>query len=276
MTDDAAERFGPPDRGTALQRAVTLVRGAVEMALDAELGFLAAAVAHYALLSLVPLATLLLAAATAVDPTAVRRIAAAAVGSAPGSVAGVLTGALTATAGRGGATVLGTLVLLWGGSRVFRGLDAAFVRIYAAPGSGWVRSTVDAVAVLVGVAAALAVGGAVAAGIGSLPAAAGAVALPVGLTVAFLPPYAALPNVAVSVRDALPGAVFAAVAWTVLGVGFGSYAAVAGNYAAYGALGAVLLFVAWLYLAAYCFLLGAVLNATLADRVRVTRRGIDQ
>jgi len=43
--------------------------------------------------------------------------------------------------------------------------------------------------------------------------------------------------------------VFAAVGWTVLQIGFQLYASNAGQYEAYGAVGAVLLFVTWLYFA---------------------------
>ena len=83
------------------------------------------------------------------------------------------------------------------------------------------------------------------------------------LVVVFLPLYYVLPPVSVSVRHALPGTVFAAVGWVLLQVGFFYYTGSAGQYAAYGLLGAVLLFVTFLYLAGVVLLVGAVLNAVL-------------
>ncbi len=70
----------------------------------------------------------------------------------------------------------------------------------------------------------------------------------------------------VTVREALPGAVFAGVSWTVLGTVFGVYAAQAGGAQLYGVLGGVLLLLVWFYFAGLVLLLGAALNAVLAGR----------
>lgn len=59
-----------------------------------------------------------------------------------------------------------------------------------------------------------------------------------------------------------PGSLFAALTWIVLTLGFGVYVANFGNYnATYGSLGAVVVLLTWLYLSAYVLLLGAELNA---------------
>jgi membrane protein len=90
------------------------------------------------------------------------------------------------------------------------------------------------------------------------------------LALAFLPIYYVLPPVDVSVKEALPGAVVAAVGWVLLQVGFRIYASNAGRYGAYGAIGAVLLFVTWLYFASIVVLLGAAGNAVRRGTVAVT------
>lgn len=62
-------------------------------------------------------------------------------------------------------------------------------------------------------------------------------------------------------REALPGAVLAAVGWVVLQIGFRIYTRYAGRYAAYGLIGSALLFVTWFYFASIVVLLGAAVNA---------------
>ena len=60
----------------------------------------------------------------------------------------------------------------------------------------------------------------------------------------------------------LPGAVFFALAALLLTIGFGFYVANFGSYnATYGSLGAVVVLLTWLYLTAYALLIGAELNA---------------
>ncbi|WP_106407383.1 YihY/virulence factor BrkB family protein [Sphingomonas jatrophae] len=61
-----------------------------------------------------------------------------------------------------------------------------------------------------------------------------------------------------------PGSIFSALGWLVLTLGFGLYVANFGNYdATYGSLGAVVVLLTWLYLSSYVLLLGAELNAEL-------------
>jgi membrane protein len=61
-----------------------------------------------------------------------------------------------------------------------------------------------------------------------------------------------------------PGSLIAALLWLLLTIGFGLYVADFGNYnATYGSLGAVVVFLTWLYLSAYVLLLGAEINAEL-------------
>jgi hypothetical protein len=88
-----------------------------------------------------------------------------------------------------------------------------------------------------------------------------------GLTVTFLPLYYLLPGVTVSVGEALPGALLAAVGWTLLQSGFRLYAGVVSATQVYGVLGAVLLIVTFLYFGGVILLLGVVFNAVLAGRL---------
>jgi membrane protein len=58
------------------------------------------------------------------------------------------------------------------------------------------------------------------------------------------------------------GSMLATFLWLVATVGFGAYAASLGNYnATYGSLGAVVVLLMWLYVSAYAILLGAEFNA---------------
>ena len=72
-----------------------------------------------------------------------------------------------------------------------------------------------------------------------------------------------------------PGAAFATVGWVAMTLGFGLYTANFANYnATYGALGAVVVMLIWLYLSAFIVTFGAELNAeTEHQTARDTTRG---
>ncbi|HEX8192331.1 MAG TPA: YihY/virulence factor BrkB family protein [Allosphingosinicella sp.] len=64
-----------------------------------------------------------------------------------------------------------------------------------------------------------------------------------------------------------PGSAAATLAWLLATAGFGLYVSNFGNYnATYGSLGAVIVFLTWLYLSAYIVLLGAELNSEVERR----------
>lgn len=232
--------------------------------------FLAAGVAYYAFVSLVPALLLLLVVATTVfgDVLAAELLA---------SVGDFLTpageeaigGAVASAQGRAGASLLGVVVLLWSTLKVFRGLDTAFIEVYGIEERvTFLEQLTDAGSVVIGIGVGittmLVVGAVAAAADVPLLASASVLALPVILTVVFLPMYLLLPDPEITLREALPGAVFAAAGWTVLQAGFQAYAATAGQYQVYGVVGGVLLLVTWLYVAAIIVIVGAVINATLA------------
>jgi membrane protein len=61
-----------------------------------------------------------------------------------------------------------------------------------------------------------------------------------------------------------PGAIIATLLWVAATIGFGFYVSNFGSYnATYGSLGAVVVFLTWLYLTAYILLMGGELNAEL-------------
>ena len=61
-----------------------------------------------------------------------------------------------------------------------------------------------------------------------------------------------------------PGSAFAAIGWLLLTLGFGFYVSNFGNYnATYGSLGAVVVLLTWLYLSSYVLLFGAEMNSEL-------------
>ncbi|MFC7323315.1 YihY/virulence factor BrkB family protein [Halorubrum rutilum] len=248
-------------------------RRVVDVALDRQVTFLAAAIAYYAFVSLIPALLLLVVVATAVFGEVIAaELAASAGGFLTPAGEEAVVGAISAAGGRTGAGVLGVAVLLWSTLKVFRGLDTAFVSLYGVEGSpDFLKQVTDAAAVVLAVG----VGIAVMVGVGAFVAAADAVpaaeaasilALPAFLAVVFLPMYYLLPQPAIGVREALPGALIAAVGWTLLQAGFQVYAAGAAQYQVYGVIGGVLLLVTWLYLAAVVVVVGGVVNVVLAGR----------
>jgi len=257
---------------TRIGRAAGVARQTLAAARDEQVTFLAAAVAYYAFVSIIPLLLLGIA-----------------VGSALGGeqlVGFVLDGldqflsetgqsavrdALTNARGRTGATVVSVLLLTWSGLKLFRGLDVAFSQIY---GVEFVeplpKQLFDALVVLLtiplAVAASVAIG-VLAPSLGMVPYVnvTASVTLFLSLTLLFLPAYYVFPDVPMTAGDALPGAAFSAFGWTVLAEAFRAYATVV-SLEVYGLLGAALLFVTLLYFGGIVITVGAVLNAVLSGR----------
>ncbi|AFZ15142.1 ribonuclease BN [Crinalium epipsammum PCC 9333] len=67
----------------------------------------------------------------------------------------------------------------------------------------------------------------------------------------------------------MPGAVIAAVSWAILSALFKMYVSNFGNYnKAYGAVGAVIVLMLWLYMSCLVLLIGDQLNATVGEQIR--------
>jgi membrane protein len=89
----------------------------------------------------------------------------------------------------------------------------------------------------------------------------------VTLVAVFLPTFYLLPEVEVSIPDALPGTLFAATVWTVSAMFFRLYATLSSSVRLYGVAGGVLLVLSWLYVGDLALLLGAATNAVLGGHV---------
>lgn len=253
-------------------RALAFGRTFLTESRERDVSLLAAAVAYYGFVSMIPLALLAVVVGSMLAGEEIARFAQRTTGELLTPSGQELLGtALEADAGRGGATVAGFVVLLWGTLRLFRSVDRAFSLIYGSTAGSLPKQLRDAVAVLVAITVGLMALVVVGTAIARLPVpsvqGAGLAGLWMTLLVVFLPLYVLFPGVGVGFREALPGAAFAATGFTALGTAFGFYTTVAGNYALYGFLGVVLLFVTWLYFASLAVLMGALLNAVLAGRV---------
>jgi membrane protein len=255
--------------GTPLRDTVSTVRAVGTLAQNRNLTYHAAAIAYYAFVSIIPMLLLAVALASYIGGEALaNRVGQMLSDQLSSSGQDLVTGALTGTTGRATASLIGLLTLSWSSLKLFRGLDQAFDEIYVDGTAASLPEQIrNAMIVVVGIAfavVAMVVVGVVLSWLSpDIPflGLVGTLLLFVTLTLAFLPIYYVLPPVDVSVRQVLPGAALAAVGWLLLQFGFQLYAANAGKYAAYGLIGAVLLFVTWLYFAAIVVLLGAAVNA---------------
>ncbi|MHC3436690.1 YihY/virulence factor BrkB family protein [Natrialbaceae archaeon A-gly3] len=254
--------------------SLEVVRRVIALARAKQLTLVAAGVAFYGFVSLIPLALLGLAVATAIGGEQLAELATEAVtGVLTPSAQELLIEVITEESGRGGATAIGFVGLAWAGTRVLRGLDRAFSEVY---GSVEAKSLLgelrDGTIVLVAITFGLIALGAIEAAIGAATTGVmvvlGPLFLFVTLIVAFYPLYVVFPDTYVGLREALPGVLIAAAGWTLLSRTFSIYTAVAGTYALYGALGGVFLVLTWLYVGSAIVVLGAVVNAVLAGRDR--------
>jgi len=259
-----------------------LVRDIAAVSRERQLSVKSAGLAYHAFNTLVPLVILALVAATLVD--SLEPLLEALEGAA--ALEGVVTdGDVTEAAGgsvdRTRAGVLALVVLVWSAARLFQAVNSAFTDVYGSRKDqsyvgaattvtlvtaleiGLVTATVAVGVLLVGV-----VGVSLSVLVGGFAATvASSLALLALLTAVFLPMYRLFPQPDVSIREVLPGTVFAALSWTVLAVGFRIYVATSESVALFGLAGAVLLVLTWVYFGGLCLLLGAVCNAVLADRV---------
>ncbi|MFB6102763.1 MAG: YihY/virulence factor BrkB family protein [Haloplanus sp.] len=236
---------------------------------------LAASIAYYAFVSLLPLLVLAAVVATALGGPGLRTAILDLAGRYLLPVGRELVAeALANTTGRGGVTVIGLALLLWSSTKLFRGIDTAFARIYDTEPRGFLGGIRTAVTVLIAVGAGGFGGILLVGALALLRTPLLTVLAPVlfgGVLVAALfPVYYVTPALDRSPREALPGTLVGAAGWTLLGVAFAAYAAAAttsGRFALYGALGGILLLVTWFYLAGLVLLVGATLNAVRIGRI---------
>jgi membrane protein len=252
-------------------RAIEFGREVVEVMREQNITFMAGSIAHAAFLSLFPLLVLLLIIAAAVgNDLLTERIVELSRAYLSPAGEGLVFDALTQASERAGASVIGVVSLLWGMLRIFRGIGTAFDELYESGESGFLEGVIDGLVVFVAITlATLGAGfGAAMLAVGDHPLlqALNPLILVVGLTVAFLPMYYVFPEPDVEVREALPGAVVAAVGWTLMEALFGIYVDLANTVSLYGTMGAVILLLVWLYGSAFMLLAGATVNIVLAGR----------
>ena len=184
---------------------------------------------------------------------------------------GLLADAITGASDRTSLVVLGAGALVWSLVRIFRGLDIAFATIYDAPTHESLRrqfgdGIVAVLAVGLGLVASVVVGAIVAlVPLGPLARLANPLLFVVVLTVVFFPLFYVFPNVEVTPRAVLPGAVVAAIGWALFHVVFQLYATYAITQEADEVRGVVLSVLLWVYASMFILLVGAAVNAVLAD-----------
>lgn len=88
------------------------------------------------------------------------------------------------------------------------------------------------------------------------------------LTLFFDSCYTILPKKKLNFIKQIPGALFSAVSWMIFSYVYGIYIEHFSNYSnIYGSLAAVVLFMLWLYFCMNIFMIGAIINVTLSDKV---------
>jgi membrane protein len=251
---------------------------------------LGAGVAFFALLALVPMLVALVSSYGLVaDPADIQRNVDDTLAAAPTEVRDLVESQLQSIVESepGGlrlGAILGLVVALWSASAGMKHLISAVNQAYGeVDDRGFVRLRGLALALTVGGIVVLAVSAALLVVLpATLDSAGGEGALRAGLLVVRWPLFALLALVGLSVvyrfapdrdrarwRWVTPGAVFATVVWVVASVGFSIYTANFGNYnETYGALGAVVVVMLWLYITAYVIIAGAELNAELERQTR--------
>ena len=263
----------------------TYVRTGKQIAADfsaKNVTFMAAGIAYNAFISLAPLLLLLLFVTSVIGGGLEARIVALAQTSLPTPIADVITQVFQEDGGVASASVIGLVVLLWGTLKIFRGLDTAFSEIYESEAANsLVDQVVDGLVVLVALLVAL---------LGTVVGTAAVrvlsdaipiikyltpVVLVVGLVAAFLPMYYRFPDEDLDWRDALPGAVFAAVGWAALQAVFQVYLAFSGGSSG-SFFGGVIVVITWLYFSGLVLLLGAVINAVVGGHTSGKAGGVGQ
>lgn len=253
-------RFGEP------------IRSAYELAREKQIPAIAAGLAYYEFNSLIPFALLLLVGLSAAGElqTVLSELHALTGSSGANQLLRQIGGA---SAARFRAAAIAALILLWSALRLLRTVDGVFAEMYGRDRElDPIETGFELILAFVTFVLAVSLFAVLGAALSPL---AGGLALtllaPAGLflalLVAFFPMYYVFPEVEMTVREALPGAVLAAAGWALSGVFFGLYSRVSQSVQLYGAAGGLLLLLTWLYVGGFLILTGVVLNASLAGYV---------
>ena len=257
-----------------MSRTSTVARTVVEMVIERQISFLSGSIAFFAFVSIFPALLLVLAAGSLLGG---EQFAMAVVENIESYLSEggneIITDALANTSGAAGASIVGIATLLWSTLKVFRAIDIAFDRIYDAG----VRNSIliqfrNGIVTILAIAAGFAILAAVQYLLWQLPFRSVLVPtllrwllLVAGFLIVLVPVYYVMPPMAMNLKTVLPGALLAVVGLVLLEELFGLYAAQASQYQAYGFVGAVLLFLLWLYFGSFIVLTGATVNAAIAQ-----------
>ncbi|NIC00473.1 YihY/virulence factor BrkB family protein [Halobacterium sp. R2-5] len=262
-------------RGAFDGSARELVVAVVALSREQGLSVTAAGVAYYTFTALLPMLVLgvLAVSASGYVGLAAERVTVLANVS-PRNVL-VVAQAVEESQGFGRLTALATAVATWSSLSLGHTVSQVFEDVYEDVGHTPLERIADVVVVFLTWLAALLLVLAVGIALAFLQS---AVVVSVGwplvlfvaLVAVFLPMYLVFPN-AVSFRDALPGTAFAAAVWTLSALVLRAYAMAAPTVRLFGAVGAVLLVLTWLYVGSLALLVGAATNAVLAERPRKPR-----
>lgn len=233
-----------------------------------QLTLLSAAIAFFALLSVIPLAVVIVAVAAMVGGEAViNAITDTFDHMITDEAAEIIRTGLEADAGQSSATILGLLFTTWASLRVFRALDRAFNTIYGKPGTSTIVDTaINGIAVLFALLGVLVIVSLVLIGLNIVGIVIPVWAIPLVtiplLAFVLFPMYSLFPPGSTQLVTALPGAITAAVGITIATGALQLYIDLIGPFAIYGVLAGVFIVMLWLYVIAIVILVGAVVNAT--------------
>lgn len=257
---------------TMKERLTETATTAFGLARHRDVSFLAGSIAFFAFLSLIPTMVLVLALGSLVGGEQFAARILTLVGSylsEEGSQ--ILREALEDTGGLASISAVSSVFLLWSALKVFRALDVAFNRVYQAQSDSSIfdqlrHGVVVSVAVGLGVGMLLAVQIALTQlGVMTMSGLLGAPTFIIGLFLVLWPLYYFLPPISRPFRTVLPGIAASVVGLLLLQQLFELYATQAIQYQAYGVIGAVLLFLLWLYFGALILVVGAIINASLTE-----------
>ncbi|MDZ5811176.1 YihY/virulence factor BrkB family protein [Halorubrum sp. AD140] len=250
-----------------LSRAVEFALTVGQTAGEHDIKYPAAALAYYAFVSQIPV--LILAVAVLSDRL-VRQIRTTTPDFLTPGAQQLLSDALVTASGRVWAALLAVGILVWSGANIVIGFQTVVNRVENIPRES-LRTRLHDTSSIIGSFALVIVAVILTNVLFAL--------LPVGrvlsyskpfvqfctLTVAFLPLYYFPSRVVTSLSDALPGALTAAVGWTILLTIVSFYAANATRYALYGVLSGIIIILTSFYIGAIILMIGAIVNVVIAD-----------
>lgn len=272
--------LGRIDRFQRRHRWAGLPLAVVYKFVDDQGGYLAALITYYGFLSLFPLLLIMstiLGFALPDDPELQRQLIDGALGQFP-IIGDQLSSSAQPLRGSGTGLVIGILVALYGGLGVAVALQNAFNQLWGVPVNrrpdpftARLKSLLLLILLGLGVllVTVLATLATVLAELGPVLRAAVVLASVAGNGALFLAAFRVFTVRPVTVREALPGAVLAGVAWQVLqsvGALYVNYT-LRGTNAVYGLFGIVLGLLGWIYLQAVVVVLAAELNVVVAKRL---------